>query len=60
MYVFFQLKKKYWLLQHLKNLSGFGWDNKRKMVTATNAVWEMCIKVSSYISLPIYTNAFCR
>ncbi len=41
-----QLKKKYKQLQCLKDLSGFGWDNERKMVTATDAVWQPCINVS--------------
>ncbi len=34
------------MLKVLKDKSGFGWDEERKMVTATDPVWETYIKVS--------------
>ena len=39
------LKKKYSIFEQLKNNSGFGWDEERKMVTAPDDVWERYLSV---------------
>jgi len=39
------LKKKYSLLKELKNNSGFGWDEKLKLPTAPESVWEALIAI---------------
>lgn len=41
------LKAKYKMLKVLKDKSGFGWDEERKMVMATDLVWETYIKAHS-------------
>jgi hypothetical protein len=46
------LKNRWSILCWLKDRSGFGWDDERKMVTATNDVWEEAIKVSLGTDFP--------
>jgi hypothetical protein len=41
-----QLKKDFKDVQGLRDLSGFGWDDGLKMVTATDPVWDDLLKVS--------------
>jgi hypothetical protein len=41
------LKKNYKEVDKLRNLSGFGWDDERKLVTAMDAVWEAYLAVSA-------------
>jgi hypothetical protein len=41
-----QLKAAFLAVQHLCGLSGFGWDDGLKMVTATEEVWDAYILVS--------------
>jgi uncharacterized protein YktA (UPF0223 family) len=35
-----ELKSDYGIIKTLKELSGFGWDDRNKIVTAPNDVWE--------------------
>lgn len=49
-----QLKREYTESKELRNLSGFGWDDERKVVLATADVWEAYLAVclmSSAVSL---------
>jgi hypothetical protein len=46
-----QLKQEFDIVKQLRSLSGFGWDDERKIVTATADVWERYLEVSpSYVS----------
>jgi hypothetical protein len=47
-----QLKKDFKDVQGLRDLSGFGWDDGLKMVTATDAVWDDLLKVNKTESRP--------
>lgn len=40
-------------MRFLRNMSGFGWDDERKMVTATVDVWEVLKDVRTVVSLLI-------
>jgi len=40
-----QLKKDYLIVKKLRELSGFGWDDDLKIVTATDEVWEAYLQV---------------
>jgi hypothetical protein len=42
---YFQLKGEFIEVKKLRELSGFGWDDDLKVVTATADVWEAYIKV---------------
>ena len=42
-----QLRKKYEIVKRLKDQSGFGWDEARQTVTASNEVWDAYLVVSS-------------
>lgn len=44
---FLQLKKEYREVKQLRDLSGFGWDDIQKLVTADNDVWLRLITVRS-------------
>ncbi|KAF5318979.1 hypothetical protein D9758_018530 [Tetrapyrgos nigripes] len=39
-----RFKKDFKIVRRLRTLSGFGWDNVRNMVTATDQVWDAYIK----------------
>jgi hypothetical protein len=38
------------MVKELRSLSGFGWDDERKMVTAAPEVWDEYLKVSSLVT----------
>lgn len=40
-----KLKKEYKEVKHIRDLSGFGWDDAKKVVTATPEVWEALLAV---------------
>lgn len=40
-----QLKKQYRIVKAIRNTSGFGWDDTKKIATATAEVWDAYIKV---------------
>lgn len=40
------LKKTYKIMKAMLDLSGLGWDDTRKMVTAEPEVWKDCLLVS--------------
>ncbi|KAF8341693.1 Myb/SANT-like DNA-binding domain-containing protein [Amanita rubescens] len=40
------LKKEYKEVKHIRDLSGFGWDDAKKVVTATPEVWEALLAKS--------------
>lgn len=48
------LKKTYGDLKVMLDLSGFGWDDTRKMVTAEQEVWKEYVAVSQLIRLFFY------
>lgn len=41
-----QLKKQFKVVKSLVEMSGFGWDEDKKMVSAPSEVWEPLINVS--------------
>ena len=41
-----QIKGSYLMVKELRGLSGFGWDEDRKVVVASDEVWDEYIKVS--------------
>ena len=41
-----QLKQEFDIVKELRGLSGFGWDDERKVVTASADVWEAYLEVS--------------
>jgi hypothetical protein len=41
-----QLKENFLVVQTLRGLSGFGWDDATHMVTAPDDVWEHYLAVS--------------
>lgn len=41
-----QLKQEFDIIKELRSLSGFGWDDERKVVTAEASVWDAYIEVS--------------
>ena len=47
---FCQLKENFLVVQTLRSLSGFGWDDARHMVTASDDVWEQYLAVSLFLS----------
>lgn len=44
------LKREWRVVYDMKNASGFGWDDVRKMATAESDVWAAYLKVSVYLS----------
>ena len=48
MYV--QMKGDYKIVKALRELSGFGWDEVKKLVTASDSVWDDYLAVSIYFS----------
>jgi hypothetical protein len=46
-----QFKKEYKIVKTLQSLSGFGWDDLKKMVTAEPQVWDSYLKVSVYYTV---------
>ena len=42
-----QLKQEFEIVKELRGLSGFGWDDIKKIVTATDEVWEAYLAVSN-------------
>ncbi|KIL59134.1 hypothetical protein M378DRAFT_56114, partial [Amanita muscaria Koide BX008] len=57
---FSNLKKNYKEVDKLQHLSGFGWDNEKKLVTATEAVWEAYLAVTRWrkTSFPLYDEMY--
>jgi hypothetical protein len=41
-----QLKEHFLVVQTLRGLSGFGWDDVKHMVTALDDVWDQYLAVS--------------
>jgi hypothetical protein len=41
-----QLKQEFDIVKQLRGLSGFGWDDDKKLVTAMADVWERYLEVS--------------
>ncbi|KAH9168569.1 Myb/SANT-like domain-containing protein, partial [Lactarius sanguifluus] len=41
-----RIKQEFETVKELRGLSGFGWDDAKKMVTATDEVWEAYLAVS--------------
>lgn len=41
------------MVKRLRDMSGFGWDEGRRMVTATADVWEALLKVCTYMSVQL-------
>ena len=50
----FQLKQEYEVIKELRGLSGFGWDETKKLVTATAEVWDayLAVSVASMLYVP--------
>ena len=46
-----QFKDKFKIVKTLRSLSGFSWDDQRKMVTAEPDVWDCYLKVCMLIYL---------
>jgi Myb/SANT-like DNA-binding domain len=46
-----QFKEEYKIVKTLWSLSGFGWDDSKKMVTAEPQVWDAYLKVSVYYTI---------
>jgi len=44
----FQLKQEFDIVKTLRGLSGFGWDDERKIVTASSDVWDAYIEVRAF------------
>lgn len=40
-----QLKKSYVQVKTLRDSSGFGWDDSKQLVTATDEVWEVSVSI---------------
>ena len=53
------LKKTYADLKAMLDLSGFGWDDARKMVTAEPQVWKEYVAVSQFIGLIFNSSCLC-
>ncbi|THU94633.1 hypothetical protein K435DRAFT_565032, partial [Dendrothele bispora CBS 962.96] len=43
---FTTLKKDFRIVKILRNMSGFGWDPLKQLVTAPDSVWAACIKAN--------------
>jgi hypothetical protein len=46
-----QIKKNFTEVHAIRNLSGFGWDEGLKLVTATQDVWDRLFAVRAQSSL---------
>lgn len=52
------MKKDYHQVKELRELSGFGWDSEKNMVTAhPESVWDDYAKVCLPVSLHLYSRA---
>ncbi|KIL54101.1 hypothetical protein M378DRAFT_63866, partial [Amanita muscaria Koide BX008] len=52
------LKKDYASVKRLKEMSGFGWDDTAKTVTAPNEVWDKLLELGKWKSkgFPLFDN----
>jgi hypothetical protein len=41
----YQLKGEYRIVRELRELSGWGWDDVKKMVVASDSVWDAYLEV---------------
>jgi hypothetical protein len=58
-----QLKQEFDIVKELRGISGFGWDDERKVVTASPEVWEPYLEVSDPspgLSLELIAGGFRR
>jgi hypothetical protein len=47
---YYQLKQEFDTVKELRSLSGFGWDDERKLVIASPEVWDEYLKVSLLVT----------